>query len=1048
MKLSPASLLHKALLAVCVTLLPIIITFTHSYRENRDFLKNNILDDLTVMAEAYEGQVYQFLEMSKRRMQDFASDDNIKKGAKEASSGGLAAGKSLSRYIIKNKLPHDNLITHISIASPKGRIAASTRETSIGKDISGEDYFIKGRDGLTVKEMGKDRNGGPELAVSAPILGDDGELIGVLSGFIRLDYLNDILSGEFNRRLGAISWSKGKRKTMEVYLVNRDRLMITESMFIKGAVLEKKVDSLPVKECLDLGKEVSAFYENYRSIEVAGASMCMPSLGWTILAEVDAEEALASVTEMRWEAISAAFIVAGFIAVLFTIFYNVIIARLRLISGAAASIAGGDYDVAIPVKSRDEIGALSDSFNRMAREIERRDKLLRENEERQRAIIDNSTALIFMKDRDGRYMLVNRRVEEVFSLKAEEIIGKTDHELFPKELADNYRQNDKRVFETGLPIEAEERAAQNDGIHYYISVKVPVFGPKGTPFAICCIATDITERKKTEQARLESEKGLKRVQEIARMGSWEWDIVKDSIVLTDELYRIFGLTPGSTMAFEDFVKSVHPEDAESVQKSINEALYDKKPYSAEFRIIRPDKSMRVLRAEGEASYNEEGGPVRMFGIAQDITERRRSEEALRKSEENYRTLISNIPDVTWTADSRGRVVYISPNIEKVCGYTRQEVYSDDRIWLDNIHPADLDRIIASFGALFTGFSSFNEEYRLRRKDGQWVWVYDRATAAYERDGVKYADGIFSDITDRKLAEEKVTRLNRLFSVLSKINEAIVRIRDTGRLYEEACRIAVEEGRFLLAWVGVIDPDTLFVKCVSSHGDGCGYTEGIRISVREDLPEGQGPTGTALREGRFFICNSIETDPRMAPWRDKALGCGFRSSAALPLRIGGRTAGVINLYSGEPDMFDGEEIKLLEALAADISFAIETIEAERQGRLAEAARVEAQQRYEELVNNLTVGIYRNIELDGGHFAEVNSTAISMLDFSSKEEILKYGVSDFLVDKNKKLELREKLRRQGFVKCEEMEIQTLKGRRLWASITAVMKRDKSGEAYSDG
>jgi PAS domain S-box-containing protein len=128
---------------------------------------------------------------------------------------------------------------------------------------------------------------------------------------------------------------------------------------------------------------------------------------------------------------------------------------------------------------------------------------------------------------------------------------------------------------------------------------------------------------------------------------------------------------------------------------------------------------------------------------------------VQQSERNYRSLVNNIPDVIWSADQRGNTVFISPNLQRIFGYTPEEVNRDPSLWHGSIHPDDLERVKDAFVSLFILGGSFDVEYRLRRKDGEWIWLHDRAIGTYEREGVIYADGIVTDVTVRKQAEEKL-----------------------------------------------------------------------------------------------------------------------------------------------------------------------------------------------------------------------------------------------------------------------------------------------------
>ena len=140
-------------------------------------------------------------------------------------------------------------------------------------------------------------------------------------------------------------------------------------------------------------------------------------------------------------------------------------------------------------------------------------------------------------------------------------------------------------------------------------------------------------------------------------------------------------------------------------------------------------------------------------LKEEIEERRRAEEALRESGEKYRSLITNIPDVTWTTDYDFKTSFVSPNTENVIGYTPEEIYEgSNNTFPERIHPEDAEKVEKAFKKLFEKGTMFDVEYRIKTKDGEWIWLHDRSIAVYERNGVMYADGIFSNITSRKRAE--------------------------------------------------------------------------------------------------------------------------------------------------------------------------------------------------------------------------------------------------------------------------------------------------------
>jgi hypothetical protein len=185
------------------------------------------------------------------------------------------------------------------------------------------------------------------------------------------------------------------------------------------------------------------------------------------------------------------------------------------------------------------------------------------------------------------------------------------------------------------------------------------------------------------------------------------------------------------------------------------------------------------------------------------------------------------------------------------------------------------------------------------------------------------------------AAEKVGRLNRLYAVSSGINEAIVRIPEESRLFEEACRIAVEKGGLTMAWVGLAQEGSPILSVAARWGKDDGYLSSVQVHTAADRHEGMGPGGVAFRSGEPAVCNDIASDSRFFASRSEALARGFRSCAAFPLQLHGRPIGIFVTYAAEPLHFDAEELTLLKALADNFSFAIESRRKDRALRQSEA-----------------------------------------------------------------------------------------------------------------
>ncbi len=189
---------------------------------------------------------------------------------------------------------------------------------------------------------------------------------------------------------------------------------------------------------------------------------------------------------------------------------------------------------------------------------------------------------------------------------------------------------------------------------------------------------------------------------------------------------------------------------------------------------------------------------------------------------------------------------------------------------------------------------------------------------------------------RKKLEQKLARSNQLYAALSLCNQAIVRSRDEAELFAAVCRAAVGFGGMQMAWIGLVDPDTLRMRPMASYGPGAEHLRDLEISIDASSPFGHGPTGISIRENRPVWCQDYLNDPATAPWHERGKRFGWGASASLPLSRSGSIVGAFTMYSGEPNMFDEAARRLLCEMSNDISFAL--------GNFArEAERLQAQER---------------------------------------------------------------------------------------------------------
>jgi PAS domain S-box-containing protein len=274
----------------------------------------------------------------------------------------------------------------------------------------------------------------------------------------------------------------------------------------------------------------------------------------------------------------------------------------------------------------------------VTRDITRRKQVeqeLRESRELLQAVIDNSPAVVYIKDVLGRYMLVNRQFESLFRVSRRQIAGRTDVELFPAEHAEAFRANDRRVLEAGAAMEFEEVAPHGDGPHTYISVKFPLFDREGTPYALCGISTDITPRQRAEVALREQSEVLRSI----------LDNMADAVIVADEGERFLVFNPAAERMFGGGATAttsaewsarygLHLPDTvtpfPAADLPLSRAIRGEATNGVEIFVRHPGQPEGAwVVVNGRPLRDDQGQPRGGVVVCHEITERKTAEERLR-----------------------------------------------------------------------------------------------------------------------------------------------------------------------------------------------------------------------------------------------------------------------------------------------------------------------------------------------------------------------------------------------------------------------------------
>ncbi|NOS79859.1 MAG: PAS domain S-box protein [Nitrospira sp.] len=249
------------------------------------------------------------------------------------------------------------------------------------------------------------------------------------------------------------------------------------------------------------------------------------------------------------------------------------------------------------------------------------EEALRRSERLLKDVIDNTTAVIYVKGTDGRFMLTNRRFEQLFNLTADQIVGRTNHDLFPREIADAFSANDRQVLERKTPVEYDEIAPHRDGLHDYISIKFPLCDETGTPYAMCGISTDITERKRLGDSLRINEERVQLALMSARIGIWDWNLQTDHYYWSPIVNDLLGLPVGAgSLSRQDFLASVYADDQASVLAALLAAQHSSQTELAfAHRVCRADGTLQWLSWSGHIVRSATGAATRILGTVQSTT---------------------------------------------------------------------------------------------------------------------------------------------------------------------------------------------------------------------------------------------------------------------------------------------------------------------------------------------------------------------------------------------------------------------------------------------
>ncbi|HZD61039.1 MAG TPA: PAS domain S-box protein [Anaerolineae bacterium] len=596
------------------------------------------------------------------------------------------------------------------------------------------------------------------------------------------------------------------------------------------------------------------------------------------------------------------------------------------------------------------------------------EEALRSSQALLQSIIDNTTAVIYVKDREGRYILINRQYEVLFHIKREEIVGKTDYDFFPKERVDAVRVNDQKVLEIGEPLEFEEVVPVNGELHTYISIKFPLRDPQGNIYGVCGISTDITDRERAEEALKESEARFRKVFEEGPLGMAIVGLDYRFVKVNAKLTQMLGYTEEELTKLT-FTEITHPDDVDRdigfVQKLVSGEMSS---YQTEKRYIK--KSGEPFWASTTASIvrDEKGNPRYFLPMVEDIEERKRVEEELAREKGLSDALNDINAAVTSTLDFNEimqRIIVKSAKaigVEKAAVLLREDAYwairyvygwpkemigtrlTDEEATLtilmsrtrtlavvnDALHDERVNpEVIERFG-----IRSLMAIPLIVRGDfiGTLYFSYHSAPVTFTEAQIDFAGKLAVAISvaleNARLFEEFTVltdKLDQRSKNLQTLLDVALDITSGLKLDELMRRIAKNATELIGADVGAVG---------LAHEETRAVTYPFIYNLPEyfaktDVPPGRGLSGIVIFQKKPMVLEDYqEFDDKIPVFA----ATGLRSIAMVPLWSRGRIIGVLWVSNLDPEKkFDERDLATLEGIGRHAAIALEN------ARLYEAER---------------------------------------------------------------------------------------------------------------